>query len=263
MNEITTGHILADGRPMPTKPQKPDATPFDAVAAARTVLRIAATGGLATLTADGAPFASLVTVATAPDGSPLLLISDLAVHTKNIKRDARASLLLVAPGGEGGDPLAGARLSVTGTIARDDEANDQRRFLARHPESAGYARFRDFGFYRMTVTGAHLVAGFGRIFDLAPADLLTDVSDAADLIAAEEGAVEHMNDDHADALALYATKLLGQPDGAWVTTGADPDGLDLRLGELRARLPFPEKARGGGDLRAILVHLVKEARAKA
>lgn len=260
MNEITTGHIAADGRAIRTMKQD---TPFDAVASARQVLRVAATGGLATLATDGAPFSSLVTVATAPNGSPLLLISDLAVHTKNIKRDARASLLLVAPGGEGGDPLAGARLSVVGTVARDEDANNHRRFLAQHPEAAGYARFKDFGFYRMTVTGAHLVAGFGRIVDLTAAELLTDVSDCAGLIEAEAGAVEHMNDDHADALALYATRLLGLPEGDWRTTGTDPDGLDLRAGSLRGRLPFPQKARTGGDLRDILVHLVKEARAKA
>jgi len=113
------------------------------------------------------------------------------------------------------------------------------------------------------VTGSHLVAGFGRIVDLSPSELLTDTSDSADLVASEEGAIEHMNEDHADALTLYATKLLGMPDGAWVTTGADPDGLDLRAGALHARLAFPEKVRNGGDLRAILVYFAKEARAKA
>lgn len=237
--------------------------PFDAIKAARRVLRLAPTGALATLAEDGAPFASLVTVATTPEGEPILLISDLAAHTQNIRRDARVSLLLVAPGGEGGDPLAGARLSVSGTIVPDADDNHRRRFLARHPEAAGYAAFGDFNVYRIAVSGAHLVAGFGRIVDLSAAELLTDCSDCAGLIAAEEGAVEHMNDDHADALALYATKLLSMPEAAWTATGADPDGLDLRAGDLRARLEFPEKVRNGGDLRAVLVHFAKEARGKA
>jgi putative heme iron utilization protein len=253
------GHITANGQPLRTMT---GATPFSAPESAKRVLRLADTGGLATLGADGAPFASLVTVATSMAGEPLVLISDIAVHTRNIKRDNRVSILLVAPGGEAGDPLAGARISVSGTIAVDEDANDRRRFLARHPEAKGYATFRDFNLYKITVTGTHLVAGFGRIVELMPADILTDVSDCADLAAAEDGAVEHMNDDHADALSLYATKLLGMAEGEWMTTGADPEGLDLRAGDLRARLTFPQKARNGGDLRAILVHLSKEARAK-
>ena len=130
-----------------------DAPPFSPVASARHVLRLAATASLGTLDDDGAPFTSLVTVATTAAGEPILLLSDLALHTRNLKRDKRASLLLVAPGGEGGDPLAGARLTLTGTLARDDDPALRRRFLARHEEAAGYAGFADFGFYRLTVEG--------------------------------------------------------------------------------------------------------------
>ena len=189
------------------------------------------------------------------------MLSDIAVHTKNLKRDARVSVLLVEPGGEGGDPLAGARLTIVGTIAEDTDPGHRRRFVARHREATGYSTFRDFNLYRIAVRGAHLVAGFGRIVDLQPSDLLVDCSDAAELIAAEAGAVEHMNDDHAEALSLYATRLLGKGPGDWEMTGADPEGIDLRAGGRRARLTFPQKARNGGDLRAILVHLSKEARA--
>jgi putative heme iron utilization protein len=254
------GHVTADGRPLRVMRAE---TPFSPVAAARHVLRLAPTGGLATLNADGSPFASLVTAATTMEGEPLVMLSDIAVHTKNLKRDPRVSILLVAPGGENGDPLAGARLSVMGTIAEDTDEGHRRRFLARHAEASGYSTFRDFHLYRITVTGSHLVAGFGRIVDVAPGDLLTDCSDSGALLAAEESAIEHMNDDHGEALSLYATRLLGMPAGAWRTTGADPDGLDLRAGALRARLEFPQKARNGGDLRAILVHFAKEARAQA
>jgi putative heme iron utilization protein len=254
------GHITANGQPLRTMTA---ATPFSAPESAKRVMRLADTGGLATLGADGSPFASLVTVATTLAGEPLVLISDIAVHTQNIKRDNRVSILLVAPGGEAGDPLAGARISISGTMVIDESADDRRRFLARHPEAKGYATFRDFNLYKITITGAHLVAGFGRIVDLTPTDILVDVSDCAELAAAEAGAIEHMNDDHAEALSLYATLLLDMPAGEWITTGADPEGMDLRAGDLRARLPFSQKARDGGDLRAILVHLSKEARAKA
>ena len=159
---------------------------FSPALAARRVLRLAATGSLATLDPEGGPFASLVTVATTPAGDPILLLSTLARHTRNLAADRRASLLLVAPGGEGGDPLAGARLTLTGTVGpADTDPLLRRRFLARHTEAAGYADFADFGFHRFAVEGGHLVAGFGRIVSLSPADILIDVSAAGDLIAAE------------------------------------------------------------------------------
>ncbi|HET7716117.1 MAG TPA: DUF2470 domain-containing protein [Bauldia sp.] len=232
----------------------------DASATARRVLRLAATGSLGTLADTGGPFVSLVTVATAPSGEPVLLLSDLAAHTRNLRRDPRASLLLVAPGGEGGDPLAGARLTLLGRLGRDPDPTLRRRFLARHAEAAGYAGFADFGFYRLTVTAGHLVAGFGRIVDLAPGDLLADTGDLAGLLAAEESALAHMNEDHREALRLYATGLLGLPDGDWRATGIDAEGLDLRAGPLRGRLPFPGPVTTPGDLRRVLVELAAEAR---
>ena len=234
--------------------------PFSPVVAARRVLRLAAAGSLATLDKDGGPFASLINVATTPAGEPILLLSKLAVHTKNLDRDARASLLLVAPGGEGGDPLAGARLTVSGKVTSDRNPMLRRRFLARHEEAALYADFDDFAFYRLKVRSAHLVAGFGRIVDLPAAELLTDVSDCARLIEAEAGAVEHMNEDHARAIALYATRLCGMPDGDWKLTGCDPEGIDLRDGARRARVDFPKKAKTAAELRLTLVDLVEEAR---
>ena len=112
------------------------------------MLRVAPVGSLATLKADGNPFASLVTVATMPGGEPILLLSRLAVHTQNIERDKRASLLLVEPGGESGDPLAGARLTLVGEMSeRDSDPSIRRRFLARHEEAKGYVDFADFELY--------------------------------------------------------------------------------------------------------------------
>jgi putative heme iron utilization protein len=235
---------------------------FSAPKAARRVLRRAATGALATLDRNGAPFASLVTAATTPAGEPILLISRLAVHTRNLERNPQASLLVVGPGGEGGDPLAGARLSLKGAVGpRDDDPMLRRRFLAVHPEAAGYADFSDFSFRRFTVAGGHLVAGFGRIVDLTAEEILTDVGQAGDLIAAEESAVAHMNDDHAQALALYATRFGGFPDGDWTMTGVDPDGIDLRSGETRARVDFAEPVTTGADLRRVLADMARKARA--
>jgi putative heme iron utilization protein len=124
-----------------------------------------------------------------------------------------------------------------------------------------FASFADFAFYRMEIGRAHLVAGFGRIVDINAKDLLADVSDAQALIEAESGAIAHMNEDHADACRLYATKLLGAPDGDWRCVGIDPDGLELQQGRAALRLPFPQRITAPGPLRAILRQLAEQARA--
>ncbi len=194
-------------------PEGAPAADFDATALARALLRTARIGALATIDRNtGHPFASLVNVATDVDASPLILVSRLATHTANLEKDGRASLLL-SSGGRG-DPLAHPRLTVLGVfvpVGRDhrDEPRLRRRFLARHPKSELYAGFADFSFWRLTIAAAHLNAGFARAADLKAADLVTDITGAENLIAAEESALAHMNDDHAEAIRLYATKLSG------------------------------------------------------
>src|SRR5688572_15745043 len=234
---------------------------FDAPKAAKKLLREGLSGALATLMpGSGDPYCSLVNVATAHDGSPLLLISKLAIHTKNIVADPRASLMLDER--KAGDPLEGARVMLMGRVSETDDAKVRARYLARHPEAEMFAGFADFAIYRMDIERVHLVAGFGRIVDLAGKDILTDVSGAEALIEAEADAVAHMNEDHKDALQLYATKLLGAPDGEWHCTGCDPEGLDLRLDRVGLRLPFPQRVNASGQLRAVLVELAQAARAK-
>jgi heme iron utilization protein len=115
----------------------------------------------------------------------------------------------------------------------------------------------------MTVVSAHLNAGFARAADLKASDVLTDLTGADEMLAAEEGAVAHMNDDHADAVRLYAGKLLNARDGAWRVTGIDPDGMDLMLADATLRLPFPQRVQSASLLRQVLKRLADEARAKA
>ena len=236
---------------LPENAPRPD---FDPKSTAKTLLRVIRSGALATIDRNtGHPFASLVNVATDADGSPLVLISGLSTHTANLETDGRASVLMASTGK--GDPLAHPRLTLIGTfrpLARDDsqEARVRWRFLARHPKAELYAGFGDFAFWRLTVVSAHLNGGFARAADLRAADVLTDVSDADELMAAEAGAVGHMNEDHADACRLYATKLLGAPDGDWRCAGCDPEGLDLQNGRLGLRLLFPQRVTSPGVLRA-------------
>src|SRR5436190_20849745 len=169
---------------------------FDPAVAAKKLLREGRSGALATLMqGSGDPYCSLVNVATAADGAPLLLISRLAVHTKNILADPRVSLMIDER--KAGDPLQGARVMLMGTAAVTDDKDVRRRYLDRQPEAEMFAGFADFAFYRVTLKGAHLVAGFGRIVDLKPDDILTPVDDAAELTEAEPGILAHMNHDHA------------------------------------------------------------------
>src|SRR6476660_1072721 len=235
---------------------------FDPGKLARSLLRRSRQGALATLMPDtGDPYCSLVNVASQPDASPILLISRLAVHTKNILADPRVSLMLderVA-----GDPLEGSRIMVAGRaeeLAGDDAAIARRRYLAAHPSAEAFVDFKDFAFFRIAPSGLHLVAGFGRIIDLKPAQFLTDMSGAADLLEAEASAVEHMNEDHREAMGLYATKLLGTEAADWRCTGCDPEGLDMQAEGRTLRLEFPERVRTGTELRKILVRLAGEAR---
>jgi putative heme iron utilization protein len=237
---------------------KPDKA-FDARLAAKKLLREGRSGALATLIpGNGDPYCSLVNVATAIDGAPLLLLSSLALHTKNIQADARVSLMLDER--KEGDPLEGARIMLMGTCAKSDPSVAG-AYLRRHPEAEMFANFGDFAFYRMDIGRAHLVAGFGRIVDINAKDLLADLSDAQGLIEAEPGAIAHMNEDHADACRLYATKLLGAPDGDWRCVGIDPDGLELQQGLTALRLPFPQRITAPGPLRAVLKQLADQARA--
>jgi putative heme iron utilization protein len=240
---------------------KSDAQSWSAADTAKALMRIARRGSLATLDAEGGgPYASLVGVASDFAGAPLLLLSTLARHTRNLAADSRASILLAAEGAA--DPLADPRVSLQGRLVRSEAAADRRRYLARHPEAAGYAGFADFGMFRLEILGAHLVAGFGRIVDLAPAALLCDVAGAEALLEAEPGIAEHMNEDHADAVVAYATQLLGAEQGAWRFVGCDPEGCEIALGAKVLRLPFPRRATSPTEVRIHLVELVRQARAK-
>ncbi|HZQ02018.1 MAG TPA: DUF2470 domain-containing protein [Reyranella sp.] len=231
--------------------------------AVRDLIRGQDRAALACLLPDGAaparPYASLVLVAFAHDLSPLLLLSDLAEHSKAIASDPRVSLLF--DGTQGLDqPLTGSRVSIVGYARTLDDERLKHRYLARHPDASMYAAFRDFRFYRVTIERAHLVAGFGKIRWLGVAELASSPTADA-LVDAEPGIVAHMNRDHADALDLYATRLLGLGGRGWRMTGIDSEGLDLRLGGRVARLALPAPVEDAAGARQALIALVGKARA--
>jgi heme iron utilization protein len=238
----------------------------DAANEARNLVRQALKGALATLDRGGAglhggtPYASLVTVATDPEGQPVFLLSGLALHTQNFKADPRASLLIDATG-LAGDPLAGGRVTLLGQIEPRPSASARLRFLNRHPAAAQYADFGDFGFYQLRVERAHFIGGFGRIVRLSADQIVRSVSDASALVAAEADIIAHMNEDHAVTLELYAVKLAGASPGHWRIVGCDPDGMDLLNGEHAVRIPFDERITTPDASRHAMKRLADQARA--
>jgi putative heme iron utilization protein len=234
--------------------------------AARALLRGAGTAVLATRLGgpplNGWPYASLVLVASDMDGAPLLLLSDLAEHTKNVRRDARASLLIDGTAGRD-DPLTGSRVTLLGELDETDDPGLLERFCRRHPSTTIYRDFKDFHLFRLRIEQAHRVAGFGDIHWIDAADLLLPADSSARLIDAEDEIVRHMNKDHRAAvrlIAAQATGTNGTENGEWTMTGVDPEGADFRCAGRFARAVFAKAVGDAQRARAELVRLTKAAR---
>lgn len=224
-------------------------------ATARHIARAAVKATLATLESpSGAPYASLVAVATTPDGRPVLAMSSLAHHRANIDKDPRVSLLFDGTPSRG-DPLVGGRVTVSGRAVAAEGEIAHHRFRARHPD-AFYTDFGDFGFFVVEIEKVHFVAGFGRVRWFRPDGFLVDDS----LAAAEADILSHMNADHGDAVRAYATGLLGAAAADWRMTGIDVEGADLVADGVALRLDFPAPVASPGEVRTTLVELAAKAR---
>ena len=233
-----------------------------AASTARRLMRAVDRATLATMLPGAAnpwPYASLVLVAADYDASPLLLISTLAEHTKNLAQDPHASLLFDGTQGLD-DPLTGARVTVLGTLEPEDDPVRLRRFVARHPSASLYAGFKDFRLYRMQVARAHLVAGFGRIHWIEAGNLLGQAADISWLREHEPSILGHMNDDHAPTIDFYAQNLLHGSGSGWRLTGVDREGADLRRAGAVARLDFPVSVNDLDAVRQSFVALAQSAK---
>ena len=223
--------------------------------AARKLLRAAIAGTLATA-ADGQPYAALVTPATAPDLSVLVLLSGLSEHTRHLAADPRCAVL-VAGAATDANPQTAPRLTVLGTAAPEPDPAMKARWLARHPYAAFYAGLGDFRLVRITITGANFVGGFARAARIAAADLLPDPGAVAAIAAAEHDIVAHCNADHPDAMAAIAGEA-----GQWAMTAADPDGCDLTQGERVRRIHWPAPVADPDGVRRALILLARAARGR-
>lgn len=225
----------------------------------RKIIRAARAATLATQL-DGQPFASLVTPACGPDLAPLLWLSTLSEHTRQLLREPRCALLFTGPAEEA-NPQTAPRVTLTGIAERIEEPTLKARWLARHPYAAIYADFGDFSLWKVKPGGALMVGGFARAKRLRMAELLPDSAAVAAIAAAEAGILQHVNTDHPDAVAAIAQGLLGGGSGAWRLTAADVDGLDLALGERVLRLDFSAPADGPESIREELIRAARRGRA--
>ena len=221
--------------------------------AARKLLRAARAGTLASVM-QGQPFASLVTPATAPDLSLLLLLSDLSEHTRHLRAEPRCSVL-VCGAAEGANPQTAPRATVTGMAERMTDDALKARYVALHPYAALYAGFGDFAIWRIRPMGGSYVGGFARAARLRAADLTPDAASVAAIAAAEAEIVVHCNTDHPDAMAAIAGG-----GGDWRMVAADVDGCDLALGERVLRVHWSQPVSDPGGVRRELIRLAREAR---
>ena len=227
-----------------------DLSPVDA---ARLLLRSAIGGTLATVT-EGQPFASLIAPAPAPDGSVLMLLSDLSEHTRHLRTEPRCSLLLTAPSDDP-NPQAGARLTLTGLAHPDPDPALHARWVAGHPYAAFYAGFGDFHIFRLRPAAGLYIGGFASATRLRLADLTPDPAGVEAVAQAEAEVIAHCNADHADTLALLA----GHP-GAWRMTACDVDGCDLTADERVLRIAWPHPVVDAAGIRKALILLAHAAR---
>lgn len=229
----------------------------------RMLMRACRSASLSTSLAisDGWPYGSFVTVASDHDASPLLLLSGLSDHTRNLETESRASLLF-APPVRYKNPQRGPRVTVLGTVRKSNKREHARRFLTMHPEAEMYAEFGDFNFYRLQIERAHWVGGFAQARWILGRDVALSAKAAANLAESAPDIANHMNSDHANTVDLYAHVLLKRRGRGWRIINIDPDGADLERDGRFARLVFPDVIADAGQARDVLVALATAARSK-
>ncbi|PRD45417.1 pyridoxamine 5'-phosphate oxidase [Phyllobacterium phragmitis] len=245
-------------------------TDADALHLAKALLRTARYGALAVLDSQsGRPLASRVAVATDIDGAPVVLVSALSSHTPALLANGRSSLLLGEPGK--GDPLAYPRITLLCSARQvghsdPDYERLRRRYLNRHPKARLYVDLGDFTFFRFDLEGANLNGGFGKAFVLTRDDLISAHAANADIAAVEQSALDHMNSDHSDAIALYAKHFAGAKAGdrtkgrTWRMSGIDAEGFDLIADDdVASRVFFDAPIQGAGDIHRVLAEMAKQA----
>ncbi len=254
----------------PAAAQLPEPTHAERV---RTLLALASVGMLSTVSRKhaGFPFGSLMPFALDAGGRPLFLISNMAMHTQNLKADPRASLFVsqtVSQPAVDGDPLGSARATLVGgtePVGDEDLPDARERYLARHENSRYWVDFKDFSFFRLQPVEVYYVGGFGVMGWVTAEDYTLALPDP--LATAAAGILAHMNADHVDSMLLLARTSAGLMATEAAMTAVDRLGFSLRLktaeGMKGARINFPREVRTAGETRTALVEMVRSAKAEA
>ena len=261
LNEIPASRQHASTGP--TKPQLPEPSHAERV---RTLVSLASVATLSTLSRKhpGFPFGSLMPFALDPAGRPIFLISNMAMHTQNLKTDPRCSLF-IAQALADGDPLGASRATMIGhaePVGEHETAFVREIYLGRHENSRYWADFSDFGFFRLHPIDLYYVGGFG-VMGWVEAK---DYEDAAPdpLAEAAPGILGHMNADHVDSMVLLARSQAHIEAAEATMTAVDRLGFNLRLktddGMKGTRINFPREVSSPQDTRTILVEMVRQAK---
>jgi heme iron utilization protein len=224
---------------------------------ARTLLRAARSAVLAT-SHQGAPFASLVTPAFAPDLAAVMWLSRLSDHTRHLMEEPRCALL-VQGAAAGPNPQTAPRVALTGRAERIEDDGLKARWLAVHPYAAMYAGFGDFSLWRVVPEGAHLVAGFARAFRLGPAKLLAPDAAVRAVAAGEAAVMAHCNTDHSGAMELLGRYTTGE-NAEWRMVALDTDGFDVSDGTRSVRIGWESPIVDTGAVRNALVTMLGRMR---
>jgi len=263
-DHLAPPELLTPRRPEPTGPTY-EGRRRSPAEEARTLVAGTNVATLATLSSDGHPWGSLVSYASLPDGAPVLCVSLLAEHGRNLRCDPRASLV-VAQSERRGDPLDAGRVTLAGTVARpegDLEATARAAYVAAHPPAGLYAGFGDFSLWVLRIERVRWVGGYGR---MDSADAAAYAAAAPDPVAPRAAhAVEHLNADHADALLLLARAFGGYPDATSAScVAADRYGVELAAltprGPTPVRIGFAAPVAEVDGLRQAIVDLTRRAR---
>ena len=247
----------------PALPQLPEPTYAERV---RTLLSLVPVATLSTLSRKhfGFPFGSLMPFALDSAGRPTFLISNMAMHTQNLKADPRCSLFVTQTAADG-DPLGAARATLVGNaepVPEGDLASVRETYLARHENSRYWVDFSDFSFFCLQPIDLYYVGGFGVMGWVEARDYEQAAPDP--LAEAASGILAHMNADHAGAMILLAKLHAGIEANEATMTSIDRLGFTLRLktndGVKGARINFPREVATPQDTRAVLVEMVRHAR---
>ena len=265
MGSMSSAEVAAPRQhagPATAPPEVPEPSHAERV---RTLLSLGSVGTLSTLSRKraGFPFGSLMPYALDALGRPLFLISNMAMHTQNLRADARASLF-VGEAASADNLLGSARATLVGPaepVGAPDVAAAREQYLARHEGSRYWVDFADFGFFRLEPEDVYYVGGFGTMGWVEAEAYRAAMPDP--LAGAAAGILSHMNADHVPAMLLLARVHAGLEASEAAMTSVDRLGFSLRLktadGMKGTRIAFTREVASAGETRTVLVEMVRAA----